>query len=244
MYIINSVREKFCNLDNLNKTFRGSEPFPHVVLDNFFPEDVARSLELECQDLDKSLWTQFTRLGSYMEECNKIAHMPVAFQVSNEIHSKLGLDWLGDITGISNILPDPHLIGAGYSRSYNGDSLKIHTDFNWNDTVRLHRRATMIIYLSSQWQDHYGGEIEFWDKDRTGPVVSIPPLFNRCVIWENHNRGFHGYPRPITCPNNLSRNSFRLFFYSSQIDPSQLEYPHRSLYWYDNNSKIPYDIKT
>jgi hypothetical protein len=239
-YILN----RFNNTEALNRQFKGTEPVPYLVLDNFFPSQTAINLERECEQIELEHWTKFTRLDSYMEECIKIEHMPYAFNIINEIHSKLGMEWLSQVTGIPDLLPDPYLVGAGYSRSYKGNCLKVHTDFNWNDKLKLHRRATLIVYLSSLWKESYGGDLEFWDYEKTGPVVKFSTLFNRCIIWEHHNRGFHGFPEPIKCPESISRNTLRLFFYSSNLDPDQWEPPHRSLYWYDKDSKTPYDDRT
>jgi hypothetical protein len=74
----------------------------------------------------------FIRAGSKMVEKHDIEDCPVAVDVKNQLSSKTFLKWLGDITGHDDLIPDPYMVGAGYMRCGRGDSLKIHTDFNFN----------------------------------------------------------------------------------------------------------------
>lgn len=244
MKIIKHLHSQFRNLTELNNTFVGTPPYPMIVLDNFLPNDFAQEMSEECESIPLQYWTEFTRKGSFMRECKRLDIAPVAYEFTNQMHSSLGLDWLKDLTGIKDILPDPYLIGAGYSRSFKGHSLQLHTDFNWNEEIKLHRILSFIIYLNPEWQEDWGGNLEFTDffKDKT--VQSVPPLFNRAIIWRYHKRGFHGYPKPLVCPDNISRNTFRLFFYYSNSQHNDADRPHRSLYWYDKELDEPYDIPT
>lgn len=244
MELINHLRKNFNDIDKLNNTFIGTNPYPMIVLDNFLPTNLALDLNNECETIPKQHWTNFTRNGSNMFECKELEYAPVAYKFVNEMHSALGLDWLSKLTGIKDLVPDPYLIGAGYSRTYTGDSLKIHTDFNWNDKIKLHRMLSFIVYLNPNWKEEYGGALEFTDFNRKETVQKIPTLFNRAVIWRYHKRGFHGFPEPITCPEDQTRNTFRLFYYYSDTQYKEDDRPHRSLYWYDEELQEPYDIPT
>lgn len=241
MYDIQHIRNKFSNFQNLNSTFLETEPHPILVLDDFLPIETARILQKECETIPIEHWTEFTRRGSYMKECKNLDHSPEAVKLVNQLNSGQFLKWLENVTGIQGLLPDPHLTGAGYSRSFNGDSLKTHTDFNWNEELRLHRKLTLIVYLSEQWQEEYGGHIEFYDDTNQHLVKKIFTQFNRCVIWQYHKTGFHGYPNPIQCPDHLSRNTLRLFYYVSNSEYLEDDPPHRSLYWYNNDTNTAYD---
>lgn len=244
MEIINHLRDNFNNVEKLNNTFVGTPPFPMIVLDNFLPTNFILNLNEECVSIPNQYWSEFTRKGSYMKECKQMQVAPVAFNFVNEMHSALGMEWLAQVTGIKDLIPDPYLIGAGYSRSWNGDSLQLHTDFNWNDQLKLHRILSFIIYLNPNWKEEWGGALEFTDFNREKTIQKIPSIFNRAIIWRYHKRGFHGYPEPINCPKDQSRNTFRLFFYYSDARYKEDDRPHRSLYWFDKDLQEPYDIST
>jgi len=227
---------------NLKDDYALSQPVPSATLDTFLPNNFAKRMFVEAQTIPAECWSTFTRKDSLMKECVKLEHMPVARELLAQLHSSEGLRWLEALTGISGLIPDPYITGAGYSKSWSGDSLKIHTDFNWNEQLKLHRACALIIYLTPDWKPEYNGAFEFWDANKTECVRSVDCLFNRAIIWNDHKRGFHGYPKPIECPENMHRTTFRLFFYTSNSTYKQDDRPHRSLYWYDKEDNEPYDI--
>lgn len=244
MHIIQHLNQAFYNTEELNTEFIATPPYPMIVLDNFLPTDTAMLLSQECRSLKNEECKKFNRNGSEMFEFNNMAHTPKAFDFVNQMHSSLGMEWLTKITGIKDLIPDPYLTGAGYSKIYKNNCLKIHTDFNWNDHLKLHRMLSFIIYLTPDWKEEYGGNLDFYDFKKQKTVQSIPPLFNRAVIWRYHKKGFHGSPNPVNCPPTMFRSSFRLFYYISNASHDSEDLPHRSLYWYDENLMEPYDIPT
>ncbi len=229
---------------DLNNLFRDAVPSPMLVLDDFFPNDTAKKLSLEIDSINKDLCRKFTRNGSYMEECNNLSLMPEAQPVIGELHSQTFMRWLSEVTGINHLIPDPYLVGAGYSRSFKGDSLKNHIDFNWNDSIKLYRALTLIIYLSEDWKEEWGGNLEFSSLDNQDKINKIYIKWNRAIIWQHHENCFHGYPEPINCPEGLSRKTLRLFYYVSNQEPSKDQPPHRSLYWYDMQNQKPVDDRS
>lgn len=244
MTLTNHLNLNFGNFRELNDKFVGNPPFPMIVLDNFLPLDMVKSMEEETKTVPDYYWKDFTRRGSFMKELNQMNLCPSAAAFVNQMHSQSGMTWLINLTGIKDLIPDPYLIGAGYSKSFRGHSLKIHTDFNWNDTIKVHRMASMIVYLTDDWQEDWGGNLQFKDFDNQNIVQNIVPKFNRAVIWRYHKRGFHGFPEPLNCPEGVSRTTFRLFFYVSNAKPDDKDRPHRSLYWFDKEIGEPYDIPT
>ena len=231
------------NIETLSGNFKNSVPAPMIVIDDFLPEDVARDLSKEIDLIDKDLCRKFTRNGSYMEECNDVSLMPKAYPIISELHSQPFMKWLNQLTGIKYLIPDPYLVGAGYSRSFKGDSLKNHVDFNWNDSLKLYRALTIVIYLSEDWDESWGGHLEFSNFDNLSNLNTILVKWNRAVIWQHHENCFHGYPKPIECPEGHSRKTLRLFYYTSNQEPSSDHLPHRSLYWIDQTTGKPTDNK-
>lgn len=244
MDIIRHVTSHFNDIDGLHDKFVNADPYHMIVLDNFLPRFHALAMQKEISSIPESSWTKFTRKGSFMRECKDMSYCPSALNFVMQMHSVHGMKWIADITGINGLIPDPYLLGAGYSESFAGDSLQLHTDFNWNDDLKLHRKLSMIVYLNEEdWQADWGGNLDFMDFDNKHVVNSVPTQFNRAVIWEHHKRGFHGYPAPLQCPGEYSRKTFRLFFYVSNSMHDPDDPPHRSLYWYDEKANEPTDLR-
>jgi hypothetical protein len=242
--IIKHLNTKFANTEKLNDVFVGTPPYPMIVLDDFLPTEYAHMLEQEIPRISDQHWTEFTRRGSRMKECVKLDQAPVANEFVKQMHSQQGMQWLSKLTNITDLIPDPYIVGAGYSKSYRGDSLQVHTDFNWNEEIKLHRMLSFIIYLTSDWDSDWGGDLLFKDFNNKEIIQRVQPKFNRAVFWRHHKRGFHGYPEPLTCPEGKYRSTFRLFYYVSNASHDPNDRPHRSLYWFDEQNNEPYDIVT
>ncbi len=243
MRIVDHLTNQFSQIDLLKNQFNSTKPTSLLVLDNFLPTEIAKDLSKEIDSVDNLDCRKFNRNGSYMEEYNNLSKMPKAENVVAQLHSQSFMKWLTSITGISNLIPDPYLIGAGYSKSFRGDSLKNHVDFNWNDSLKLYRILTLILYINEDWQEDWGGHLEFTDFQNNQLLNKIFVKWNRAAIWKHHENCFHGYPEPITCPENQARKTLRLFYYISNQEPSIDTPAHRSLYWFDKMQGKPVDDK-
>jgi len=220
------------------------DPVRHCIKKNFLPYDVAIGMYNEIKQIDNTLLKHFTRNGSNMYELiGNYNVIPIAFNLIGYLNSGSFLKSLEDVTGIKGLISDPYILGAGYSKIYNGDRIKVHTDFNWNDNLKLHRACSLIIYLSPDWKEEYGGALDFYDKFGENIVSTVPCLFNTCLIWNYNKFGFHGCTQPVQCPSDKFRAAFRLFYYTSNSTFKEDDPPHRSQYWKDNKTNLPYDIK-
>jgi len=240
MHEIEYIEKRFANLD---RQYDAGLPTPNITLDNFLPRESAFALYKESQDIPRKHWTHFTRKNSSMQECNNLDVMPVARNFIDQMHGYKGIRWLEKLTGVQGIIGDPFLVGAGYGKSYNGGSLKVHTDFNWNEQRQLHRLLSLIIYLTPDWKPEYGGGLEFYDFNNDKKLYTVDTTFNTCHIWNYHAKGFHGYPKPINCPDTMNRVTLRLFYFISNSTHNPNDLPHRSQYWYDKETNEAYDIR-
>ena len=238
---IDHIITKFADTTRINIDYVKTQQYPNIALDDFLPAETISAMKQECDDLK---WTrEFTRNGSHMIERQDVEDLPVANEVRNTMSSRKFLTWLGEITGQHDLIPDPHMVGAGYMRCTRGDSLKLHSDFNFNNTLKLYRMLSINIYLNQGWQPEWNGDLQFWDFERKECKTRYYPEAGRAVIFRHHKFGFHGHPEPMECPEGTYRDGFRMFYYVSEMSNYKLDkHPHRSLYWYDEKNNQPYDI--
>lgn len=244
--ILNYVFSKWGSVEQMracNEKYRYTPPYPNLHLEDFLPDAAIKNLYEESKSIPAKHWTTFTRAGSYMEECINLKSAPQARQLVSAFHSKDFMEWLSLVCDIQHLLPDPYLVGAGFMKSYTGDSLKIHTDFNWNEQCQTHRALSLILYFTPDWDPAWNGDLQFWDFEKTKEIISYPPKWGNVVIWKYHKRGFHGHPNPITCPEDRFRVGFRFFYYISDSKHDWRDPPHKSLYWYDKEKNQPYHIE-
>lgn len=207
--------------------FKRGAPFPSLVLDGLLPAEVAQS----AAEAFPSHSDVFFEPDNRFQEKKGVLKMtegltdvpPVLRHLINEFNSLAFLDFLGALTGIEGLIPDPHLRGGGVHRVLPGGKLAIHADFNVDRHRRLKRRLNVILYLNPEWREEYGGHLELWSADMAKCVQKISPRLNRCVIFETSETSFHGHPDPLACPAGLSRNSLAFFYYTALSDGDELD---------------------
>ena len=203
--------------ESLSADYCFAEPFPHIVLDNFLPEPVAR-LALEhfpTQTLRSDRVFEMGYAGLHKrqilpEDCDAAARTLFHF-----FNSRPMLEFLEGLSTIQGLLPDPYFVGGGYHETARGGKLGVHADFRINDQLHLHRRMNVIVYLNERWQDEWGGFLELWDRKMTAKVKSVAPVFNRCVIFNTDADSFHGHPDPLAVPEGVWRRSIALYYYTA-----------------------------
>lgn len=238
MIDINLLTDKYDPKD-YSVDYSHGTPVPWLVFDDFLPEDVLKNVQDDIARMPSHIWSKFTRNGSFMLECNNLKYTPYVRELVLNLNSGEFLHWLESITGLKKLISDPLLIGAGLMRCRNGDSLKMHTDFNWNEQLGLNRALSAVLYISKDWDASWGGDLEFWNFDRTECLHRIAPSPNRLLVWNYDQRLVHGHPNPISCPEGNNRDGLRLFYFTSNATPASP--PHRSLYWFGDAG--PYDKK-
>lgn len=217
-------------LDHAAK-YRGADPFPHTVFDRFLDEKIAVALEEAFPEPDQIGWIERDNDNNRRRYQHDETKLPLLIRhMLREFNSRQFLLFLETLTGIDNLLPDPYFIGGGAHMSGPGEFLKIHADFNWHHKLQAHRRVNVLLYLSHDWHEEWGGALELWDKAMTRKVVSISPIFNRLMIFSTSEDSNHGQPRPNACPPNVYRKVLNLYYYTSRRDESEIAAPHYTLY--------------
>lgn len=57
--------------------------------------------------------------------------------------------------------------------------------------------SALVSNLNKDWDGNHSGKLEMWDTQITEAVAIVPPLFNRCVIFNTDNDSYHGHPGPL-----------------------------------------------
>ena len=203
--------------EDLSAKYCFAEPFPHIVLDNFLPQDVVgialRNFPTESLKSDRVFEVGYAghhKRQILPADCKAEARMLFDF-----FNSQPMLQFLEGLSTIDGLIPDPYFVGGGYHEIGRGGKLGIHADFRINDQLHLHRRMNVIIYLNDNWKDEYGGYLELWDKKMTKKCLSVAPIINRCVIFNTDADSYHGHPDPLQTPEGMLRRSIALYYYTA-----------------------------
>ncbi|MFT7534146.1 MAG: hypothetical protein ACI85K_000091 [Hyphomicrobiaceae bacterium] len=202
--------------DRLRETYRTGAPFPHIAIDNFFPESVVDDVLGEFPKPDSDEWQEFKNARERKLATSNERHLgPATRRLIWEMNSQVFLEFLQILTGIDNLIPDPMLSGGGLHQIVRGGKLGVHVDFNKHHQYQLDRRLNLLLYLNKDWEESYGGHFELWDREVTNCVQRVLPVFNRMAIFSTTEHSWHGHPDPLNCPEDMSRKSLALYYYTN-----------------------------
>ena len=211
--------------------YQGADPFPHIVLDDFLPADLARSLSAAFPGPDEISWVVRDNENNRRRYQHDETKVPLLLRrMLRELNSRQFILFLETLTGIEGLLPDPYYIGGGVHISGRGDFLKIHADFNWHHKLQAYRRVNALLYLSDDWKPEWKGAIEFWDRDMTQAKASALPINNRLVIFSTGEHSNHGQRELNQCPPEVFRKVLNLYYYTTRREDDDLSDPHFTLY--------------
>jgi Rps23 Pro-64 3,4-dihydroxylase Tpa1-like proline 4-hydroxylase len=200
-------------------------PFPHIIIDDFLPEIlIDKSLkelnQFEYWGHDPNNWgVQVNKFFSpwcddNIQDIDNYA--PVTKFILEYLNSKEVLNFLEELTGIPNLIADDTWVGGGVHKINSGGKLSIHSDYSVHPKNGLYRRINLLIYLNRDWEKSWGGSLQLWEKDMSKCVQDILPIFNRAVIFNTTQDAFHGHPHPLNTPEEISRYSFALYYFTKE----------------------------
>lgn len=216
-------------------------PFKHIILDNFFDDALAQICLLNFPSLDNPTWEHSNDTDievKYRTTWKSEFDIPEGIVTAVRLlNSAPLLKAIGDRFGIPKLIPDPYFSGGGLNVTTTGGVLDVHIDGNYHDATGLHRRMNAILYLNSNWRPSWGGEFGLYDATGHNCLKKVAPLFNRLIIFDSHDKSFHGLPEPLKFPDVETRKSLILYYYTKEPRPSEqvvVDAPHSAL-WVKRN---------
>ena len=215
--LANVFRDLAGRIDGLAEQYRRAEPYPHIVIDDFLPADLAVELAAEFPNPESPIWHRFPG----QEQRNKLqlsddSRIPPGLR--SLVYALNGGQFVGlleKLTGVANLIADANLVGGGLHQTTTGGKLNVHIDYSHHPRNRLCRRLNLLLYLTPDWHEEWGGHFELWDEKVTKCVQRVTPAFNRVVVFSTSPTSQHGQPQPLACPPGVGRKSVALYYYSN-----------------------------
>jgi len=213
----------------LSDRYSSASPFPHIVLENFLPEDLVTGLveHFPKERLKSDVHFEVGYAGHHKRQILPLDCDEYCRRAFDFFNAQPFLEFLEGLSGIEGLVPDPYFVGGGFHEIGRGGKLGIHADFRINNKLHLRRRMNVIIYLNRDWKEDYNGTLELWSRDMKHAVQRIAPVWNRCVIFNTDADSWHGHPDPLTTPDGVLRRSLALYYYTASKAIYE-EVPNRS----------------
>lgn len=204
--------------EKYNETYQNASPYPFGQFDNFLEPWAAEKAMASFPQVKDAGWIHYVHVNEKKHGLNKMDLIPPFLQeVIKTLNTDAFVAALSKLTGIPNLMPDPSLEGGGLHQSRRGGYLNIHADFTVHPHKRnWRRRVNVLVYLNEDWLPNYKGELELWTRDMKSCEQKISPIFNRCVVFNTDEDSFHGLPEPIQCPEEMTRKSIALYYFTEE----------------------------
>ena len=211
----------YINVENFRVQARnyGKEgPFNHIIIDNFFIEDLAMKLFNEFPNYEDKRWHNYDNPIEVKKICNNWNLVPKnTYQTFQFLNSPDFINLISnEILNQKKIYADYGLNGGGWHIHKKGGKLNPHLDYSLHPKSGKQRKLNIIIYVNPNWSEDWGGQLGFWDNssaEKPGELKKIIwSKFNRAVIFDTTQNSWHGLPNPIKCPKEESRKSLAVYY--------------------------------
>jgi hypothetical protein len=200
----------------LRARYEKAVPFKHLVLDGLFSPVALGRVEAEFDRAQTIAWreinTGLQRKRGSVPDTTLPSNVQDYF---NTINAGPFLRFLSDVTGISDLIPDPALYGGGMHEVGEDGAFEVHVDFQRHPRTQLNNRLTVITYLNEDWDLADGGHLELWQMKPAQCRATVTPLFGRTVIMGQSWTAAHGHPQPVR--KGRKRRSVTAYFYTNGL---------------------------
>ena len=224
----------------LGTKYSQNQPFPHVIIDDFFTNHIANQLARHVLSLyDGDYPVSFRGLAQKKLQLGNIQLLaPDLCPIYKSLMGPVFARYLETISGYAALEADGQFTGAGLHRYRRDGFSEIHLDSNRHPfNIDLVHRVNLIVFLNPNWQTQWCGELVLWSKreDKPArPAAIIQPSFNRCVIFSATEESWHSVNR-ISCPKGQTRDSLVIYYFNNvKIDGDKAP---RSVLWHSVRSR-------
>lgn len=212
------------NWAGLREQFLKSEPFNHIIIDNFWTSEFAEILANDYPDYNSSIWNaHYQNAIEDKKACNHWDKFPAAtYRAFTYLNSQPFIDIIETITGRAEVKPDIGLHGGGWHCHHKGGKLNVHLDYSIHPKLQLERHYNLIVYMTKDWDPTWNGGLELWSHKEDGSpeerIITVENKFNRAVLFDTTQQSWHGLPDDLTCPEGIYRRSMAVYYLT---DPAQ-----------------------
>jgi Rps23 Pro-64 3,4-dihydroxylase Tpa1-like proline 4-hydroxylase len=159
-------------------------------LDDLLPEDFAKKLYSVFPKPHEMVLKKSIREDKYVAAQMNEYH-PLLEETIYAFQDKKVVELIGKICGIEQAIPDEHLYAGGLSGMAHKQFLNPHLDNSHDKDRERWRVLNLLYYITPDWEQSYGGNLELWPKGLKQKQITIHSKFNRLAIMATHNHSLH-----------------------------------------------------
>lgn len=149
-----------------------------LEISTLFPTKAEMVLKKSLKE-DKYIGVQMNQYAAILEE------VIYAFQDARIVNL------IAEICDIPHPVPDSSLYAGGLSLMGNKQFLQPHLDNSHDKNRELWRVLNLLYYVTPDWKEEFGGNLEVWPNGLKQPQITIWSKFNRLAVMATHNDSLH-----------------------------------------------------
>ncbi|MCG2610999.1 2OG-Fe(II) oxygenase [Flavobacterium sp. SM15] len=178
-------KEVLQNQFNLSK-----EGIGYFFLDDLLPESLAMEIYSVFPKPQEMVLKKSIRENKYVA-AQMNHYNPLLEEVIYAFQDKRIVKLVGEICGIEQTLPDDNLYAGGLSLMAHKQFLNPHLDNSHDKDRNLWRVLNLLYYVTPNWEESYGGNLELWPEGLNHKQITIHSKFNRLAVMATHNYSLH-----------------------------------------------------
>jgi Rps23 Pro-64 3,4-dihydroxylase Tpa1-like proline 4-hydroxylase len=189
------------NLNNLKIEFSKPGRINSCFIDDLLPEDIAMTIF--------NSFPSPSEMASYrnMKEYKKVAvqlnnYNQLLEEITFAFQDHRIVNLCEKFTGISSMKPDENLYAGGLSLMETGNFLNPHLDNSHDNDRENYRVLNLLYYVTPNWEEKFGGNLELWDNGMNAPQRTIYAKFNRLAFMITNKSSIHSVSKVVE-PNKI-----------------------------------------
>lgn len=168
----------------------------YFYLDNLLPEDLAIKIFNAFPEAGEMVLKKSIREDKYVA-AQMDRYDPVLEEIIYAFQDENVVALVAEICGLDEIVPDRNLYAGGISKMGFKQFLNPHLDNSHDKDRELWRVLNLLYYVTPDWSESYGGNLEIWPNGLKAKPVTIQSKFNRLAVMATHSSSLHSVS-PVT----------------------------------------------
>ena len=175
--------------DRMAQEFKQNK-IPACLIDDLLPIQEAQRIFAAFPDKSDMMLKKSLREYKYVAAQMNRYH-PLLEEIIYAFQQPGALRIVSEITGIDDMHPDDHLYAGGISLMAKDNYLNPHLDNSHDKDRDLYRVLNLLYYVTPEWDQSAGGNLELWDDGPKGKPREFVSKFNRLVIMATLKHSWH-----------------------------------------------------
>jgi Rps23 Pro-64 3,4-dihydroxylase Tpa1-like proline 4-hydroxylase len=202
----------------LQKEFSQDNGIKSLYVDDLLDEKDARDIYEAFPTTRKLLLLKDIREYKYVGMQLNQFH-PVIEEIIYAFQEPRVVSLISKITGFEELFPDEYLYAGGISLMEYGCFLNPHLDNSHDKERKNYRVLNLLYYVTPNWKEEYGGNLELWDRGLKHSCRTIHSKFNRLVIMITNKKSWHSVSKVMYHGQRCCVSNY--YFSSKPADPEE-----------------------